>query len=177
MTAEVNTKIKRVFLFLLGIIITFSIIGVITGITGKLLTNFLGPWLYLFAGIITLISGLNLLDIIKINIPSLFSSHKTTNPFILGLIYGGVVLGCVGPLIAAVLAFIVAKATILYGFLMMLFFGLGFSTPFLLFGFLITDKEIQKKILKHTLLIRKIGGISLILVSLYLFFIASWGLL
>lgn len=177
MTAEINTKLQKILRFLIGITITFTFLGVLSAITGKLLTNFLGPWLYLFAALITLIAGLDMLNLIKLRISNLFRARKGTNTFILGLIYGGVALSCIGPLLSVILVYIVTKANIFYGFIMMLIYSLGFITPFILFGMLITDKEIIKKIIKHSLVIRKIGGVLLILVAGYLFYMASRGLI
>src|SRR3989338_311848 len=176
-TSEINARLQRILKFLIGLAITFSILGILSAMTGRLLTNFLGPWLYLLSAIITLTSGLDMLNLIKLKIPNLFMAHKGMNTFVLGLIYGGVALSCIGPLLSVILAYIVTKASIFYGFIMMLIYSLGFVTPFVLFGILITDKEIIKKISKYSAAIRKAGGILLILVSGYLFYFALRGLI
>jgi len=176
-TSEINARLQRILKFLIGLAITFSILGILSAMTGRLLTNFLGPWLYLLSAIITLTAGLDMLNLIKLKIPNLFMAHKGMNTFVLGLIYGGVALSCIGPLLSVILAYIVTKASIFYGFIMMLIYSLGFVTPFVLFGILITDKEIIKKISKYSAAIRKAGGILLILVSGYLFYFASRGLI
>jgi len=177
MTSDLNAKLKKILSFLGGITVTFAVLGILSALTGKLLTNFMGPYLYLFAGTITLLAGLNMLDFINLRLPSLFTNIKTKNNFLMGLIYGGIALSCVGPLMASILVYITAKASILYGFLMMFIFSLGFITPFILFGFLITDKRISEKLMKYSLTIRKIGGMLLLLVSAYLLFIAFGGIL
>ena len=61
-TSEINARLQRILKFLIGLTITFSILGILSAITGKLLTNFLGPWLYLISAIITLIAGLDMLN-------------------------------------------------------------------------------------------------------------------
>lgn len=177
MTSDLNAKLGKILSFLFGITVTFGILGVLSALTGKLLTNFMGPYLYLFAGAITLVGGLNMLNIIKVHLPVLFSNIKTKNNFFMGLIYGGVLLGCVGPLLASILVYIIAKASILSGFLMMFVFSLGFTTPFVLFGFLITDKSISQRLMRYSFKIRKIGGVLLLLVSIYLLFIAFNGII
>lgn len=177
MTSDIDTKLKKVLSFLAGITVTFGVLGVLGAITGKLLTNFIGPYLYLFAGIITLVAGLNMLNVIDLHLPSLFTTVKTKNNFFMGLIYGGVALSCVGPLMASVLVFITAKASILYGFVMMYIFSLGFITPFVLFGFLITDRKVSRKLMSYSVTIRKTGGVLLLLVSAYLLFVALRGII
>jgi len=177
MISDLNTNIKRVVSFLCGITITFGVLGVLSALTGKLLTNFMGPYLYIFAGLVTLFAGLNMLDIIDLHLPYLFTKVRTKNNFLMGLLYGGVALSCVGPLMASVLVYITTKASILYGLLMMYIFSLGFITPFVLFGFIITDRKLYKKLMRHSLMIRKIGGILLLLVSAYLLFVAFKGII
>lgn len=177
MTSDLNAKLRKILSFLGGITVTFGILGILSAVTGKLLTNFMGPYLYLFAGIVTLAAGLNMLNVIDFHLPALFTNIKTKNNFLMGLIYGGVALSCVGPLMASVLVYITAKASILYGFMMMYLFSLGFITPFILFGFLITDKKISSKLMSYSLIIRKIGGVLLLLVSAYLLFVAFRGII
>lgn len=177
MSSEINTRLRNVLTFLGGITITFGVLGILSALTGKLLTNFIGPYLYLFAGAVTLVAGLNMLNVIELNLPILFTNVKTKNHFLMGLFYGGIALSCVGPLIASVLVYITTKASILYGFLMMYIFSLGFITPFILFGFLITDRKITERLMKYSTTIRRIGGIMLLFASAYLLFIAFRGIL
>ena len=175
MTADVQSKMKHIFGFLGGITVTFGSLGILSAITGKLLTNFVGPYLYLFAGAVTLVAALHMLGVLKMKFPTMFSTTKTKSSFLKGLLYGGVAMSCVGPLMASILVYITAKASITFGFLMMYTFSLGFITPFLLGGFLIKDKRIAEKLMKYPL--QKIGGIMLLLVSGYLLFVAVRGML
>ncbi len=177
MVSDLTAKLRKVIAFLGGITVTFGVLGILSALTGKLLTNFMGPYLYLFAGIITLFSGLNMLEVIDLHIPQLFTKVKTKNNFLMGLLYGGVALSCVGPLLASILVYIAAKASIFYGFVMMYVFSLGFITPFILCGIIMTDKKICEKLTKYSLTIRRIGGVLLLLVSAYLLFIAFRGVL
>jgi cytochrome c-type biogenesis protein len=177
MISDLNSRFIKILSFLGGITVTFGILGVLSALTGKLLTNFMGPYLYLLAGAITLIAGLNMLEVIDLHIHSFFRNFKTKNNFLLGLVYGGIALSCVGPLMASVLVFITVKANILYGFLLMFIFSLGFITPFILCAYILTDKKVCSKLGKHSILIRNIGGIMLLLVSAYLLFVALKGII
>jgi len=174
MLSKVNDRIKDIILFLSGVIVTFVILGIITAVTGILLTSFIGNYIYLVSAVITLVLSLHILGIFRFNIPSL-SGMETKNNFIIGLLYGGVVLSCIGPLIGAVLAYIVAKAEIAYGISMMLVFSLGFVTPFLIFGGIITDKSVRQKIMQHSGFIQKISGLLMLFASLYLFWYGFGG--
>ena len=177
MLSDLNAKLSKILAFLFGITVTFGVLGMLSALTGKLLTNFMGPYLYIFAGAVTLFAGLNMLDIIDLRLPQFFMKVRTKNNFLMGMIYGGIALSCIGPLMASVLVYITAKASVLYGFLTMGIFSLGFITPFILFCLVITDKGMCKKINRYSLIIREIGGILLVLVSAYLFFVAFRGIL
>ena len=120
--SDLNAKLIKLLSFLGGITITFGVLGILSALTGKLLTNFMGPYLYLFAGIVTLMAGLNMLNMLNLPLPSLFTHVKTKNNFFMGIIYGGVALSCVGPLMASILVYITTKASIVYGFVMMYVF-------------------------------------------------------
>lgn len=170
-----DPKIRRILCFLAGITITYGVLGILSALTGKLLTNFLGPYLYLFAGAVTLLAGIEMIGIF--NLHTLRLNFKTKNNFFMGILFGSLSLCCIGPLLSAILVFITIKANLLIGFIMMLTFSLGFVTPFIIFGFLVSDKRVYKIIEKHTLIIRKIGGILLLIVSAYLFFVAFRGII
>ncbi len=169
-------KLKNIVAFLLGLTITFTVLGIIAALTGRLITNFFGFYVYLFAGAITLLAGFDMLNLIKIKSPVL-DYKKPRSSFIFGLLFGWCALACLAPLLAAILVFIIAEASIIKGFMIMLFFSLGFIIPFLLFGLIITDKKIAKRLLRHSTTLKKAGGIILILASIYLFYIASGGLI
>jgi len=176
MLSNVTSKIKKIVLFLSGIVATFSILGILSAITGKLLTSYIGDYIYLVSAFITLLMGLNLIGVISLKINSVFTSINSKNEFLVGMLYGGVVLSCIGPLLGAVLVYIVTKATIFYGLTMMLSFSLGFIAPFIIFGTIITDKGVQSKLMHHHDLMKKFSGTILILVSAYLFFIGFRGI-
>ncbi|MCL4378584.1 MAG: cytochrome c biogenesis protein CcdA, partial [Actinobacteria bacterium] len=92
-----------------------------------------------------------------------------------GLLHGGVILGCIGPQLAAILSFIVALQSISQGVLMIIFFALGFMFPFLIFALIITDRSIQSRLLKQANLVQKIGGILMITAASYLLYFSFQG--
>jgi len=174
LTADITAKRNKIMSFLGGVLVMFGALGVLSAVTGKLLTNFVGPYLYLFAGIVTLVSGLYMLGVVKFGFSLKHGGVKTT--FAGGLLYGGVMLSCVGPLLASVMVYITATGSVMTGLVLMSLFSLGFLTPFILYGFLITDKKVVHKLMKYAPTIQKVGGVVLILVSAYLLWVAMGGL-
>ena len=174
---QAGRRLQHLIQFLLGLVIVFSLLGALVAVIGKLLTNFIGAYLYIIAGVITLVSGLELLHVMRIPFPNIFSLRKSKQPFILGILFGGVALGCIGPLLGAILAFVLAKGQVITGAMLMFVYALGFILPLILFGYLITDKKIIKKVSTHFTAIRITGGIVLLLVSLYLLILGFRGIL
>lgn len=165
----------QVISFFAGIILVFILIGMIASITGIIFTNTIARYLYFIAGIITLISGLNILGAIKIEYPHLKEPDKTSHSFIDGILHGGVILGCIGPQLAAILSFIIAQRNVTSGIFMILFFSLGFILPFLIFGILITDTSFQLRFLKHVNIVQKTGGILMMGAATYLLYFSFQG--
>lgn len=165
----------QVIYFFAGIILVFILIGTITSIIGIVFTNSINRYLYFIAGIVTLVSGLKMLGAIKIEYPHLKEPDKTSHSFINGILHGGVILGCIGPQLAAILSFIIAQRNVMNGIFMILFFSLGFILPFFIFGILITDQSIQLRILKHINIVQKTGGILMMGTATYLLYFSFQG--
>lgn len=165
----------QVVYFFTGIILVFILIGTIASITGIVFTNNITRYLYFISGIITLISGLKMLGAVKIEYPHFKEPNKTSHSFIDGILHGGVILGCIGPQLAAILSFIIAQRNVMSGMFLILFFSLGFILPFLIFGILITDQSIQLKILKHINIVQKIGGVLMMGAATYLLYFSFQG--
>lgn len=179
MVPVILNKIKRsligVIYFFSGILLVFISLGIIASLTGIVFTNSVNRYLYFITGMVTLISGLGMLGAIKIEYPHLQEPNKNSHAFIDGLLHGGVILGCIGPQLASVLTFIIAQRNIVNGIFMIIFYGIGFITPFFIFGLIITDKVFQLKLMRQMMLIQRIGGILMLATSVYLIYFSLQG--
>lgn len=172
---KVKNSLFQVIYFFPGILLIFVLLGITASITGIVFTNSINRYLYFIAGIVTLVSGLKMLGAIKIEYPHLKAPNKTSHPFFDGILHGAVILGCIGPQLAAVLSFIIAQKNIFNGIFMILFFGLGFILPFLIFGTIITDQAIQFKIMQYANSIQKTGGVLMMGAATYLLYFSFQG--
>ena len=181
MVPVILNKIKKslieVIYFFSGVLLVFISLGIIASLTGFVFTNSANRYLYFIAGIVTLISGFSMLGAIKIEYPHLQESNISSHAFIDGLLHGGVILGCIGPQLASILTFIIAQRNITNGIFMIIFYGFGFITPFFIFGLIITDKVFQLKLMKHMVLIQRIGGVLMLATSVYLIYFSLQGYL
>lgn len=125
--------------YVLGIVLTYSVLGVIAGLTGGLFGAMLqNPWV--LAGLGILIIGLSL---------SMFGAYEFQPPaalltkvggadtsslagiFLSGLAVGLIAAPCVGPFVVAVLALIAQRGDTLFGFQTMFAMALGLGFPYL----------------------------------------------
>lgn len=172
---KIKNSLMEVIYFFCGILLIFTSLGIIASLTGFVFTNSVNRQLYFIAGVVTFISGLGMLGAIKIEYSHLKEPDKSSHAFIDGLLHGGVILGCIGPQLASILTFIIAQRNITNGIFMIIFYGFGFITPFFIFGLIITDKIFQLKLMKHVILIQKIGGVLMLATSVYLIYFSLQG--
>ncbi|MDD3044446.1 MAG: cytochrome c biogenesis protein CcdA [Candidatus Delongbacteria bacterium] len=175
-----NETVYKAFLqslfFGLGILVTIVIIGVITGMMGKMLGD-TGIWGYIFLTVFFILFGLILLDIIKMpdfDSPSLarFTKKGFLTSFLVGLIFGIGLGPCTFAFMAPMLGFVFQASanSLSYGILLMVAFAVGHIGIIVFAG---TFVEWVEKYLKwssgskKTQILKKICGIIVIIAGLY----------
>lgn len=159
--------------FVIGLSITFTIIGVITASLGGLLGDVGGFWPYVVAGV-CLIMGLHLLGVFKFSLPfpSRFATPKRgmIGAFLLGLLFGLASTPCATPILAVLLVYIASKGSYIYGGLLLLAYALGHSVLIVLAG---TSMGLAKELLESrgmqraNLLLQRAAGVVIILVGFF----------
>lgn len=169
---------KRAFffslLFVLGLTITFTILGLISGLMGRLLGDVGGFWPYLVAAV-CVVMGLHLLEIWKLDFP-VPQSWKSARPgpwgaLILGLVFGVVSTPCATPILAVLLVYIASQGNAAYGGLLLFLYALGHCALILIAG---TSMGLARKMMASQRLnaglawMRKGSGVLIILVGFFL---------
>jgi cytochrome c-type biogenesis protein len=184
-SGQETTSTKRAFwlatLFALGILVTIAIIGIITGLMGRMLGN-IGKYGNYFVAVIFFIVGLYLLEIITLpflNAPNqpTFKKRGMLASFILGLVFGIALGPCTFAYMAPMLAitFSIASTRLYYGIFLLLVYGIGHCSVIVAAG---TFTEIIEHYLhwseksKGVKIIKKICGVLVILGGIYLIWIA-----
>ncbi|MGQ9470821.1 MAG: cytochrome c biogenesis CcdA family protein [Candidatus Aminicenantales bacterium] len=173
-------SLKKTFLFslqfILGLAITFTGLGLISALMGRMFGDVGAFWKYAVAAI-CLVMGVHLLGLLKINfpVPKALSVEKAESlgAFLLGLLFGTVSTPCAVPILAVLLAFIAGKGNILYGGLLLFIYALGHSFLILIAGTSMgaAKKMIESKGLRRTnLALQKIAGVIILLVGAYFLF-------
>ena len=172
---------KRAFLiatfFSLGILITIALIGIITGLAGRMLGD-IGSYGNYIVAVIFFVIGLHLLEIIPL--PSFgksgqpaFKKKGLLAGFILGLVFGIALGPCTFAYMAPMLAvvFKVAAMQFFYGIALLFFYSVGHCSVIVFAG---TFTEVIQRYLnwseksKGTVIVKKACGVLVILGGIYL---------
>jgi len=164
-------------LFAVGILITIALIGVVTGLLGRMLGD-IGRFGNYFVAVIFVLVGLYLLDIIPLNFiqapdPTRMKKRGLMAAFILGLVFGIALGPCTFAYMAPILAitFSTAGTRLLFGILLLLFYGIGHCSVIVCAG---TFTEVLQKYLnwsaesKGAVWLKKTCGVLVILGGVYL---------
>ena len=159
-------------LFCFGFSTVFIIFGASASLFGQMfLKN--SETLRLLAGIIIVIFSLQLIGIINIpylNFEKRFDAKKSKNiffPYIIGLAFGFGWTPCIGPILGSILALASIEETLVRAVMLLIFYSLGLSLPFILSGYLIQRFLLLSKNFKRNInLISKIGGITLLITGI-----------
>jgi len=160
-------------LFIAGLSITFTVLGLISGLMGRMFGDVGRFWKYLVAAV-CLVMGLHLFGLFKLNFrtPEFLKLQKGGNigAFFLGLLFGVVSTPCAVPILAVLLAYVASKGNIAYGGLLLFVYALGHSFLILIAGTsmgaakrLIESKSVRKA----NLILQKAAGVIIILAGIY----------
>ncbi len=170
-----NNNLILALCFSLGIIITFSALGVISSLIGYSFRIW-GKFWYLLLAIILLIVSLQSFKIINIKkyckIPIL--RKNPFSAFLLGILGGIFASPCSTPVLIAILTFIAKEGNIVFGITLMLIYSLGYCAIIFLigiFGDIINKVSYIEKYNKIIEYLNAIFGIFILLLSFYLFYI------
>jgi cytochrome c-type biogenesis protein len=172
-----TTSLKKTFFFslffVLGLAVTFTMLGLISALMGRMFGNIGRFWKYAVAAV-CLVMGAHLLGIFKFNfaIPKLLGKIREggLGAFLLGLLFGVVSTPCAVPVLAVLLAFVANKGNVVYGGFLLFIYALGHSLLILIAG---TSMGAAKRLIeskglnKASRILQKAAGIIIILIGIY----------
>ncbi|MFC1754169.1 cytochrome c biogenesis protein CcdA [Thermoproteota archaeon] len=170
-----GSRLKGFFLssiYALGIATTYSILGAIAGLAGKIFGQITsGPWTYIILANLCIFFGLVLLGVF--NIPFLNIVPRKVEPkgalttFLFGMASGFVISPCTVPALGAILAYVGSKQNVAYGMLLLFCFAYGLCTTVILAGTFSSVLVNLPKSGKWLEVIKKLCGLLLIGVGEY----------
>jgi cytochrome c-type biogenesis protein len=136
-TTTVKRSLVFSLFFVLGLAVTFTALGLISALMGRLFGDVGRFWKYVVAGVCFLM-GLQLLGILKRSLPVpagiRVKKQGFFGAFLLGLLFGVVSTPCAVPILAVLLTYVAEKGNILYGGILLFVYALGHSALVLVAG-------------------------------------------
>ncbi|MEP7028767.1 MAG: cytochrome c biogenesis protein CcdA [Candidatus Eisenbacteria bacterium] len=134
--------LPRALVYVLGIAIMYSTLGVIAALTGGLFGGWLAnPWVLGAIGLLLLAMALSMFGLYELSAPSGLltkiggaAGASLFGTFLAGLLVGVFAAPCIGPPIIALLAFVGAKGDPWFGFWAFFVLSIGLGLPYLVLG-------------------------------------------
>jgi len=169
--------------FSLGLLIAFTIFGLIAGFLGNFFNNYKLTFAVV-SGFVLILFGILLLFNVGFSIFNFKLDYRKGNSFFsiaaLGFFFGVGWTPCVGPILVGILVLAANATTVLNGTLLLIFYGIGVVAPLIILAYFsdrydwanskfLRGKEIifnlfNKKIITHTYNI--IGGFLLLIIGI-----------
>jgi thiol:disulfide interchange protein DsbD len=129
-------------LYVLGIAVTYSALGVGAALTGQAFGSVMGnPVVIGFVAVVLVVMSASMFGAFELALPhqlqarlSRFGGAGFAGSFAMGLVAGVIAAPCTGPVLAAALAVIAQKGSVAYGLGVMFPYALGMGLPFFLIG-------------------------------------------
>ena len=138
--SEGNTKRLMMMgvLFVLGLAVTYSIIGVITSLTGAVFGALLQNQIVIvFVALILVTLSLSMFGVYEFKLPDKIVAKAGGakggyyGAFFMGLTMGIVAAPCIGPFVLGLVTYVASKQDALFGFIMFFVLAIGLGTPYL----------------------------------------------
>ena len=178
-TGQKNTKraFRLSLTFALGSAVTFTILGVIASLAGKLMGTSAGWW-YIILGVLMVLMALQTWGVFEI-IPSSYSISKNTKRGYVGAFIAGILGGvfsspCSTPVLIALLAIVAGKGNIVWGILLLLIYSVGHGILAIVAGTsvgLVQKITTNKKYGRFSILLKVIMGMIILLIGFYMFYL------
>ncbi len=125
-------------LFVVGMAVTYSVIGVITALTGSMFGTLLqNPIVIIFIALIFLVLSLSMFGVYEFKLPDSWVAKAggakggMYGAFFMGLTMGIVAAPCIGPFVLGLVTYVAAKGDPFFGFLLFFILAVGLGTPYL----------------------------------------------
>ncbi len=161
-------------LYVLGMAITYSAIGVVTALSGSLFgAAFQNPFVLIFIALVLVGLSLSMFGMYEFQLPSSwvakFGGAKggAFGALFMGLTMGIVAAPCIGPFVIGLLTFVGAKADVVLGFFMFFVLAIGLGMPYLFLG--VSSGKIKNlpRSGEWMVAVKKIFGFILVGMALY----------
>ncbi|HET8946084.1 MAG TPA: cytochrome c biogenesis protein CcdA, partial [Candidatus Polarisedimenticolia bacterium] len=160
-------------LYVLGIALTYSVLGVVVGLTGGLFGSMMqNPIVVGLLILLFIAMALWMFGLYELRLPGFMTSlgvgrAGALGAFVMGLTLGLVAAPCVGPFIVTLLAFVAATGSPVVGFWLFFVLALGMGLPFLVLGIFSGMLSTLPRSGAWLIYAKKVMGVALLGVAIY----------
>ena len=161
--------------FILGLAVTFTALGMIAALAGKMYGDVSGAWNWIVAAV-CLVMGLHLMGVLTIPIPSLGGGLRPKTrgllgALVLGTLFGVVSAPCAAPILVVLLTYLAGSgSSVAWGGTLLLVYALGHSVLILIAG---TSMGAARQLIENQkatrvlAFLRRGAGAAIVLVGVY----------
>jgi thiol:disulfide interchange protein DsbD len=166
--------VLHALLYVIGMAITYSILGSIAAFTGSLFGAALQyPPVLVFIALIMLLLSLSMFDVYELRMPAFLnrlaggSQKGYFGTLFMGLTVGIVAAPCIGPFILGLLTYVGNRGSVVLGFSLFFVLALGLGVPFLFLGIFSGSLNKLPRSGAWMVWVRKVFGFILIAMAIY----------
>lgn len=159
--------------FVLGLAITYVILGATVGFLGSVLGLSRSAWMYIVAAV-CIVVGLNMAGLLPLSFATVAPGQSRwsqmsgfAGALLLGMMFGLVASPCAMPILTLILAMIASKGQVAYGSLLMFLYAVGHGLPLIIIGSIAGALTSLERFTGYSVLIQRAGGWLLIAVGAY----------
>ncbi|HEU4888983.1 MAG TPA: cytochrome c biogenesis protein CcdA [Thermoanaerobaculia bacterium] len=159
--------------YVLGIAITYSALGVFSALSGKLFGAWLQhPAVLVFFALLMLVMASSMFGAFELTVPQFISKRSGGQSGLAGALTMGLVIGivaapCVGPFVISLIALVSSLQSPLLGFLMFFVLALGLGLPYLFLGIFSSSASALPRSGMWMVQVKKAMGFILIAMAFY----------
>jgi cytochrome c biogenesis protein CcdA len=162
-------------IFVLGLGITFTVLGMIAALAGTLYGDVSGAWTWVVA-LVCALMGLHMMEVVTFPIPTLGGklapqTRGVLGAFVLGLLFGVVSAPCAAPILIVLLTYLAGSgSSVVWGGALLFTYALGHSVLVLIAG---TSMGAARQLIENRQatrileFLRRAAGAVIVLVGVY----------
>jgi len=175
-----DKKLSKTLMNSLGFVLGFTTIFILLAIFASKLGTILSEnikYIKIVFGIVIIVLGLNYMEIFNIKFLNKTNIKKSDTKnlnfiksFVFGILFSISWTPCIGTFLSSALLMVAKEQEMVKGILLMFIYSVGLGIPFIISAVLIEKlKEVFDFIKKNYKLVKRISGIVLILMGIYMF--------
>jgi cytochrome c-type biogenesis protein len=176
-----NNDTKRAFklslTFAIGMAVTFTALGTIASLLGKLMQTS-GSWWYIALGVLMVLMALQMWELYNF-IPPAYLTSKNTKKGYIGAFIAGILGGvfsspCATPVLVVLLGIVARNGNVLWGILLLLLYSIGHSLLVIVAG---TSMGFVKKLTQNkkygtfSNILKFVMGLAILAIAFYMFYL------